>query len=82
LDQSPGLEIRAPLVLAEQPGQDCGVIIDDGIGDQPRALVADLNLDVGLAGDFFLAADLRDGRGIDKIVGELPVALPGVAQQI
>jgi hypothetical protein len=80
LDQSQGLEIRAPLVLAEQPRQDRGIVVDDGIGDQPCALVADLDLDVGLASKFFFAADLCDGRaelmvGLNPVLRTMNVAL-------
>ena|SRR6516165_10825570 len=39
-----------------------GVVIDDRIRDQPCALVADLDFDVGPAGQLLLAADLGDGR--------------------
>ena len=62
LDQRHGFRVAARLVLREQPRQDGGVVVDDRVGDQPRALVADLDFDVGPAGQFLLAANLGDGR--------------------
>jgi hypothetical protein len=62
LDQRQGFRVSARLVLREQPRQDGGVVVDDRIRDQPRALVADLDFDVGPAGQLLLAADLGDGR--------------------
>jgi hypothetical protein len=41
LDQRQGFRVSARLVLREQPRQDGGVVVDDRIRDQPRALVAD-----------------------------------------
>ncbi len=35
--------------------------INDGVRNQPRTLVADLDFDVGPAGELLLAADLGDG---------------------
>jgi hypothetical protein len=61
-DQRQGFRVFARLVLREQPRQDGGVVVDDRIRDQPRALVADLDFDVGPAGQLLLAADLGDGR--------------------
>lgn len=71
-DQGQGLFVAAPLVLGQQPGQDGRVVIDDGIADQPGALVADLDLNVGAAGQFLLAADLGDGTA-QLMVGFNPV---------
>jgi hypothetical protein len=48
------------------------IVIDDGICDEPGALVADLDLNVGSAGEFFLAAYLSDG-GAELVVGLDPV---------
>ena len=67
------------LVLRDQPGQDGGIVIDDGICDEPGALVADLDLNVGSAGEFFLAAYLSDGEaelvvGLDVTGGNLSPA--------
>jgi hypothetical protein len=42
--------------------QDSRVVVDDHVGDQPRALVADLDFDVSAPGQFFLSADLGDSR--------------------
>ena len=38
------------------------MVVEDRVRDQPRARVADLDFDVGPAGQFLLAADLGDGR--------------------
>ena len=56
------LGVIARLVLGQQPGQDRGVVIDDRVGNQTRALVADLYPNVGASGQLFLAPDLGDGR--------------------
>jgi len=61
LDQGQGFRVPAGLARREQPRQDGGVVVDDGIRDQPRALIADLDVDVGPAGQLLLAADLGDG---------------------
>jgi hypothetical protein len=47
-------------------------VVDDGVCDDPRILVADLDFDVGSAGEFFLTADLCDG-GAQLVVGLNPV---------
>ena len=39
--------IAARLVFRDQPRKDRGVVIDDGVRDQPRTLVTDLDFDVG-----------------------------------
>jgi hypothetical protein len=39
-DQRQGFRVAARLILREQPRQDGGVVIDDRVRDQPRALVA------------------------------------------
>ena len=57
-DHGEGFRIAILLAPDEQSRQDGGVVIDDGVGDQPRALIADLAFDVGSAGQFLLAADL------------------------
>ena len=44
LDQHQGFRVSARLVLREQPRQDGGVVVDDGVGDQPCALVVALYL--------------------------------------
>jgi hypothetical protein len=49
-------------VLGQQSRQDGRVVVDDRIRDQSRTLVADLDLDVGLAGEFLLAADLKQDQ--------------------
>jgi hypothetical protein len=67
-----GFRILVCLVPGKQPRQDSGVVIDDGVRDQPRTLVADLDFDIGPAGEFFLAADLCDG-GAELVVGLDPV---------
>ncbi len=46
-DQCQRLGVIAQLIFSQQPRQDCRVVIDDRIGDQPRALIADLK--VGLS---------------------------------
>ena len=58
--QRPGVAGR--LVFRQQPRQDGRVVVDNRVGDQPGALVADLDFDVGTAGQFLLPADLGDGR--------------------
>ena len=63
-----GFRILVCLVPGKQPRQDSGVVIDDGVRDQPRTLVADLDFDIGPAGEFFLATDLCDG-GAELVVG-------------
>ena len=40
---------------------DRSVVERDRVRDQPRALVADLDLKVGSLGEFLLTTDLRDG---------------------
>ena len=80
LDQRQGLRVSARLVLRQQPRQDGGVVVDDRVGDQPRALVADLDFEVGPSGQFLLAADLGDGRaelvvGLDAVLRAMHVAL-------
>src|SRR5450755_1888105 len=72
LDEGQHFCIAARLVLRDQPRKDSGVVIDDGVRDQPRTLVTDLDFDVGPAGEFFLAADLSDG-GAELVVGLDPV---------
>jgi hypothetical protein len=56
LDQRQGFRVATRLVLREQPRQDGGVVIDDRVRDQPRALIADLDFDVGPAGQLLLGA--------------------------
>jgi hypothetical protein len=68
LDEGHHFCIAGRLVLSDQPRKDSGVVIDDGVRDQPRTLVADLDFDIGPAGEFFLAADLCDG-GAELVVG-------------
>ena len=48
LDQDQDSRTRVRPVLGEQSRQDGGVVIDDCVGDQPGALVADFDLDIGL----------------------------------
>lgn len=60
--ESERLGVTARLVLHQQPREDGRVVEDDRVGDQPGALVANLNFDVGAPGQFLLAADLGDGR--------------------
>ena len=55
-DKRQHLRVAARLALREQPRQDGGVVVDDGVGDQPCALVADFDFDVGPASQFLLAA--------------------------
>jgi hypothetical protein len=62
LDHGEGFQTRARPVLDQQSRQDGGVVVDDRVRDQPCTLVTDLNLNVGLAGEFLLAADLGNGR--------------------
>ena len=50
-----GLVVAARFVLRQQPRQDGRVVIDDRIGDQSGALVADLDFDVGATGQFLLS---------------------------
>jgi hypothetical protein len=66
--------------LREQPRQDGGVVVDDRIRDQPRALVTDLDFDVDPGGQLLLAADLGDGRaelvvGLDAVLRAVHVPL-------
>ena len=61
-DQRQRLGIASCLVLRQQQGQDRRVVEDDRVADQPGALVADLDFDVGAAGQFLLPTDLGDGR--------------------
>jgi hypothetical protein len=61
-EQRQGFRVAARLVLGEQPQQDGGVVVEDRVGDQPRGRVADLDFDVGPAGQPLFAADLGDGR--------------------
>jgi hypothetical protein len=44
-------------VSGKESRQDGRVVVYDRVRDQSRALVADLYLDIGLAGEFLLAAD-------------------------
>ena len=72
-DQLYRFGIAGCLVLGQQPRKDRRVVVDDRVGDQPGALVADLNFDIGTAGQLFFAADLRDGRaqlviGLDAVL--------------
>ena len=76
LIRASALAFAARLVPGEQPRQDGRVVVDDRIGDQPPALVADLDFDVGPAGQFLLAADLGDGRA------ELVVRLDAVLRAV
>ena len=52
LDRGERLYTRARPVPGQQSGQDGRVVVDDRVRDQSRALVADLDFDVGLAGEF------------------------------
>ncbi len=61
-DQRHGLGVTAGLAFCQQVQQDSRVVVDDHVGDQPRALVADLDFDVSAPGQFFLSADLGDSR--------------------
>ena len=61
LEQGEGFLVPAGFTLGQQPRKDRRVVVDDGVGDPPRALVTDFDFDVGLAGQFLLAADLSDG---------------------
>ncbi|MBV9998527.1 MAG: hypothetical protein JO015_05370 [Verrucomicrobia bacterium] len=45
------------------PRQDGGVVVEDRVGNQPGARVAEFDFDVDPAGQLLLAADLGDGRG-------------------
>lgn len=52
----------------------------DRVGDPPRALVADLDVEVGTPGEFLLAADVGDGRAqlvirLDAVLRAVHVAL-------
>ena len=60
-DEREYLGIGARLVLHQQPRQDGRVVVDDRAGDQPCALVADFDLDVGAPGQLLLAANLGNG---------------------
>src|SRR5437868_11733879 len=51
------LLVPGSLGLGQQPRQDRRVVEPDRVGDPPRTLVADLDLQVGPAGEFLFAAD-------------------------
>ncbi len=55
------LGVAARLVLRQQPRQYGRVVKDDRVRDQPGALVADFNLDVGAPGQLLFAANLGNG---------------------
>ena len=57
LDHGQGLRVSIRLVLCEQPRQDRGIVVNDGVRDQPRTLIADLDFDVGPTGEFLLATN-------------------------
>ncbi len=57
-DECQRLAVAGRLVLGHQPRQDCRVVENDRVGDQPCALVADLDFNVGATGQFLLTADL------------------------
>ena len=61
-DERERIRVATGLVLLQQPRKNRGVVEHDRVGDRPRALVADLDLEVGAPGELLLAADLRDGR--------------------
>ena len=61
-NQRHGLGVAAGLALRQQVRQDGRVVVDDRVRDQPGALVADLNFDVGPPGQLLLSADLGDSR--------------------
>lgn len=47
--------------------QDGRVVKDDCIRDHPRALIADLNFDVGSPGQLLLASNLGDSRAMTTV---------------
>jgi hypothetical protein len=57
-DQRHGLGVAAGLAFCQQVRQDGRVVVDDRVGDQARALVADLDFDVGAPSQFLLPADM------------------------
>ena len=61
-DQLQGRGIAAGLARRQQVRQDGRVVVDDRVGHQACALVADLNFNVGAPSQFLLSADLGDGR--------------------
>ena len=50
-----------PFISGEQSRQDGGIVVDDDVRDETRALVADFDFDVRPARELFLATDLGDG---------------------
>lgn len=60
-DQGQRRHIAARLVFGEQLRQNRGIVVDDGVRDQSRALIADLDFNVGSTGQLFLSADPADG---------------------
>ena len=67
--------------VSKQVRQDGRVVVDDRVRDQPGALVADLNLDVGPPGQLLLSADLGDSRAISGPVNSVgPAAQQGTGE--
>jgi hypothetical protein len=60
-DECEYLSIAARLVLRQQPRQDGRVVVDESVGDQLGALVANFDLNVGAPGQRLLAANLGNG---------------------
>lgn len=60
-------------ILVEEPRKDGGVVINDRLCDQPTALIADLEVNIRLTAQLFLAPDLGNRRselviGLDAVL--------------
>lgn len=72
--------VAGGLVAVQHGREQDGVIGDDDQGEQPAALVAELDIEIGAAGQALLAGDLGDGRaqlviGFDPVLRPVDVAL-------
>jgi hypothetical protein len=71
-----GAVVPAGLVRGQQARQDRRVVVEDRVGDQPGALVGDLDVQVTVRGEFILTGELRDGRA------QLVIRLDAVLQAV
>ena len=60
LEQGKCFLVRTCFTLGKQSRKNCRVIVDNDVRNQPCALVADVDFDIGSAGQFIFATDLGD----------------------